>query len=159
MKEQILEYLQGERDFDLGLVLLNKYGNRKALSKLIDSCISKGESEYNRNKMDYELIKLIGAPHKVVKEQKMRNYELVEDAGNPELTLTITGLASLPEGGLKVEPNVVSQDNDNRGDNPENSQGELTLTITGLDSLPEEGLIIEKLAPSENLAKISKKKK
>lgn len=76
MKEQILEYLNGERDFDLGLVLLNKFGNRKALSNLLESCVSKGESEYNRNKLDFELIKLVGVPYKVVAEQKMRNYEL-----------------------------------------------------------------------------------
>jgi hypothetical protein len=78
MKEQILEYLIGERDFDLGLILLTKYANNKALSNLIESCKKKGESEYNRNKLDYELMKLIGLPpHKVLKEQKMRNYEVI----------------------------------------------------------------------------------
>lgn len=105
MKEQILEYLQGERDFDLGLILLTKYANRKALSNLIESCKSKGESEYNRNKLDIELIKLIGVTYKVVAGQKMRNYEM--DFGEIEIVSEDTDNGS----GEKISK-VASEDTD-----------------------------------------------
>lgn len=108
MKEQILEYLEGERDFDLGLILLTKYANRKALSNLIESCKSKGETPYNRNKLDIELIKVINAPHKVVAEQKMRNYELVVSGDISEVVSEDTDNGSSGE-----VSEVVSEDTDN----------------------------------------------
>lgn len=80
MNTEIIEWLNGEKHYAVGLLLLEKYGKNRAQSRIFQ----KANPKYMSSKLEYELKKLAGIPPAEIFKQKGSNQQLINEIAKKE---------------------------------------------------------------------------